>query len=85
MTTDVELLNRITTRPGVLGGKPIIRDLRIAVEHIFAMLAAGDTVETILYEYSALEPEDVQACFVFAYRCMLGEQVHEQVRVAGAP
>ena len=66
MTTDVELMSRITTRPGVLGGKPIIRDLRIAVEHIFAMLAAGDTVETILYEYPALEPEDVQACFVFA-------------------
>ena len=82
MTTDVELMSRITTRPGVLGGKPIIRDLRIAVEHIFAMLAAGDSVETILYEYPALEPEDVQACFVFAYRCMLGE--HEQVRVADA-
>ena len=82
MTTDVELLSRITTRPGVLGGKPIIRDLRIAVEHIFAMLAAGDTVETILYEYPALEPEDVQACYVFAYQCMLRE--HEQVRVADA-
>ena len=27
---------------------PIIRDMRIAVEHVLGMLAAGDTVETIL-------------------------------------
>ena len=72
MTTDVELLNRITTRPGVLGGKPIIRDFRIAVEHIFSNARRRGYGETILYEYPALEPEDVQACFVFAYRCMLG-------------
>ncbi len=74
MSTDVELLNRITTRPGVLGGKPIIRDMRIAVEHVFAWLAAGDSVQTILDEYPVLEPEDIQACFLFAYRSMAEEK-----------
>ena len=42
MTSDDELLERITVRAEVLGGKPIIRDMRIAVEHVLGMLAAGD-------------------------------------------
>ena len=36
-----ELLNRITVNPHIFGGKPIIRGMRIAVEHILGMLAAG--------------------------------------------
>ena len=54
MDADNELLSRITVRADVFGGKPIIRDMRIAVEHILAMLAAGDTLETILQEYPVL-------------------------------
>ena len=49
--TENELLKRITVRAHVFGGKPIIRDMRIAVEHVLGMLAAGDTAETILREY----------------------------------
>jgi len=79
--TEAELLQRIQVNPKVFGGKPIIRGLRIAVEHILGMLAAGDTPETILKEYPFLEPEDIQACLVFAYRSMTGEQVHERVPV----
>ncbi|MDE3258427.1 MAG: DUF433 domain-containing protein [Gemmatimonadota bacterium] len=65
MTTDPALLDRITIRPDVFGGKPIIRDMRIAVEHVLGMLAAGDTAETIFKEYPILEPEDIQACLHF--------------------
>ena len=65
MTTGPALLDRITTRPDVFGGKPIIRDMRIAVEHVLGMLAAGDSAETILQEYPILEPEDIQACLLF--------------------
>jgi uncharacterized protein (DUF433 family) len=32
------------------------------------MLAAGDTPETILEGYAWLEPEDIQACLVYAYK-----------------
>jgi uncharacterized protein (DUF433 family) len=77
--TETELLNRIQVNPKIFGGKPIIRGLRIAVEHILGMLAAGDTPEKILQEYSFLEPEDIQACLLFAYRSVAGEQVHERV------
>ena len=65
MTANPELLNRITARAEVFHGKPIIRDMRIAVEHILGMLASGDTAETILQEYSVLEAEDIQACLLF--------------------
>ena len=81
MTADPELLNRITVRSDVFGGKPIIRDMRIAVEHVLGMLAAGDDAETILEEYPVLEPEDIQACLLFAHRSLAGEHVHERVLI----
>ena len=79
MATDSELLARITVRTDVFGGKPIIRDMRIAVEHVLAMLASGDTTEAILEEHPFLEPEDIQACLLFAHRSMAGEQVYERI------
>jgi uncharacterized protein (DUF433 family) len=79
--TEAELLDRIEVNPKIFGGKPIVRGLRIAVEHVLGMLAAGDTPEKILQEYPFLEPEDIQACLLFAYRSMAGEQVHERVSV----
>ena len=81
MTADKELLERITARPDVFGGKPIVRDMRIAVEHILGMLAAGDSAQLILQEYPFLEPEDVQACLVFAHRSVAGEQVHARMPI----
>ena len=81
MTADPELLDRITVRADVFHGKPIIRDMRIAVEHILGMLASGDTAEVILQEYTVLEAEDIQACLLFAHRSIAGEQVHERMSV----
>ena len=78
MATESELLGRITVRAEVFGGKPIIRDMRMAVEHVLGMLAAGDTAETILDEYPFLEPEDIRACLLFAHRSVAGEHVYER-------
>ena len=60
------LLNTITFNPKIFGGKAIIRDRRLAVEHVLEMLAAGDTFETLLESYPWLEQEDIQACLVYA-------------------
>ena len=84
MSQETDLLDRITVRPDVFGGKPIIRDMRIAVEHVLANLAAGGTVEDILREYPFLEPEDIQACLLFAHRSLAGEHVHDRVAVREA-
>ena len=70
-----ELLERITVNPKILSGKPIIRGRRLAVEHVLSMLAAGDTVETILSGYPWLESEDVRACLVYARRLVGHERV----------
>ena len=84
MTREAELLERITVRADVFGGKPIIRDMRLAVEHVLEMLAAGDTAETILGEHPTLEPEDIQACLLFAYRSVAGEEIHDRIPVREA-
>jgi uncharacterized protein (DUF433 family) len=63
-----KLLGRITFDPKIIGGKPVIRGRRLAVEHILGMLAAGDDTETILVGYPWLELEDIQACLVYAHR-----------------
>lgn len=73
--TEDDLLQRITVNPQIFGGKPIIRGHRLAVEHVLGLLAAGDDVETILRGYSWLEPEDIQACLVYARRLVGGERV----------
>ena len=70
-----ELLERITVDPAILRGKPIIRGRRLAVEHVLYMLAAGDSHETILAGYDWLEPEDIQACLVYASRLVGHERL----------
>ncbi len=80
VTTDA-LLTRITVDPAIFGGKPIVRGRRLAVEHVLAMLAQGDTSETILAGYPWLEPEDLQACLEYARRMV----AHERVELHGVP
>ena len=84
MDGEAELLDRITVRADVFGGKPIVRGMRIAVEHVLGMLAAGDTAETVLEEYPALQAEDIRACLLFAHRSVAGEHVHDRVAVREA-
>ena len=81
MTADADLPERITVGADVFGGKPTIRDMRIAVEHVLGMLAAGDRVQTILDEYPDLEPEDIKACLLYSHRSLSGEHVHERVSI----
>jgi uncharacterized protein (DUF433 family) len=82
--TEDEVLERITIDPAIFGGKPIIRGMRIAVEHILGMLAAGDSPDRLLEEYPFLEAADIQACMAYAHRSMAGEQIHERVSKAHA-
>ena len=53
---------RIRTNAATFAGKPTVRDTRVAVEHVLAMLADGATTEQILQEYPFLEAEDIRAC-----------------------
>ena len=76
-----KLLERITINPAIFGGKPIIRGKRLAVEHILGMLAAGDTPEIILQGYDWLEPDDIQACLVYAHKLVAHERIDLPIAV----
>ena len=65
--TDENLMARITANPGIFGGKPIIRGMRISVELILSLLAQGETTETLMEDYPELQPEDIRACLAYAH------------------
>ncbi len=69
-------LTRITVDPRVFGGKPIIRGMRIPVELILALLAAGETCEPILEPYPDLEREDILACLAYARAVVANETIN---------
>jgi uncharacterized protein (DUF433 family) len=60
------LLSRITQTPGKCGGRPCIRGMRIRVSDILETLANDVTPSEILEDFPDLEPEDIQACLLFA-------------------
>ena len=64
--TNHQLLERITTNPNVLTGKPVIRGTRLSVEYILNLFAHGADFEEIQEEYPDVTIEDIQACFLFA-------------------
>jgi uncharacterized protein (DUF433 family) len=65
-----EILNRITTHPKVMAGKPTIKGTRLTVEYILNLLAHGATVTEILEEYEGLVEADIRACLLFASRSL---------------
>lgn len=61
-----DLLSRITSESGKLGGRPCLRGLRIRVADVLDLLAAGLTHAEILAELPDLEPDDIKAALAFA-------------------
>jgi len=72
-------LQRITFDKEVLGGKPVIRGLRISVEMILELLAKGARREEVLEDYPELEPEDVDAALLYAHHLVAGEEVVDRI------
>ena len=75
MTIDQDLLKRITARPDVFGGKPIIRDMRVSVELILSLLSQGVEPEDILDDYPDLELKDIRACTAYAHAVIAGDSL----------
>ncbi|MDR2785401.1 MAG: DUF433 domain-containing protein [Treponema sp.] len=59
-------LNRITRNPGVMGGKPCIRGMRVTVGMIVGQIGVGHSVEEILAAYPYLEREDILQALRYA-------------------
>ncbi|MBM4061907.1 MAG: DUF433 domain-containing protein [Planctomycetes bacterium] len=69
------LLQRITCNPGIFGGKPIVRGLRISVESIIGLLARGVEVREILEDHPALERDDILACLAYAHAAIANDSL----------
>jgi len=76
------LLQRITVNPGIFGGKPIVRGMRISVELILSLLAQGETPETILTDYPDLEPDDLRACLAYAHAVIAHDKL-DAIHISG--
>lgn len=70
----MNLFNRITLNPAVMGGKPCIRGLRITAGTVVGLVATGCSVEEILAAYPDLEREDIPAALQYAAWCLQNTQ-----------
>jgi uncharacterized protein (DUF433 family) len=61
-----QLINRVTMIPGLCGGRPTIRGLRIRVKDILDLLASGASRAEILEDYPYLEDEDITAALQYS-------------------
>lgn len=59
-------IDRITFDPGVMGGKPCIRGMRVTAGMIVGLVAEGRTRNEILGLYPYLEPEDIGQALTYA-------------------
>ena len=90
MAIDDHLLQRITTNPAIMGGKPTVRGLRMTVEQIVRWFAAGTGEKELLEQFPFLEADDVRAALLYASRVtaltrMSGEAVAKATHIEDAP
>jgi len=58
--------DRITIDPAKLEGRPSIRGLRISVETVVRLVAAGWSFDEILVNYPDLERDDIKQALEYA-------------------
>jgi uncharacterized protein (DUF433 family) len=58
--------DHITQKPELMGGKPCIRGMRVAVGMIVGRIGSGHTIESTLTDYPYLEREDVLQALRYA-------------------
>jgi uncharacterized protein (DUF433 family) len=62
----MEGLDRITQHPGMMGGKPCIRGMRVTVGMIVGQIASGRSPEEILADFPYIEREDITQALRYA-------------------
>ncbi|MBI2444058.1 MAG: DUF433 domain-containing protein [Candidatus Magasanikbacteria bacterium] len=65
-----QLIKLIEINPKKLGGKPVIKGTRIAVEQILRLLAAGVPAEEIRQDFPQLSQEQILAAVTYASKLM---------------
>jgi uncharacterized protein (DUF433 family) len=62
----MQILDRITQAPGIMGGKACIRGMRVTVGTIVSQVGAGHSIDEILADYPYVEHEDVLQALRYA-------------------
>ena len=57
---------RVAVNPEVMGGKPVIRGMRVPVETVLRKLGAGMTPEAVVADHPRLTLDDIRAAQAFA-------------------
>lgn len=65
MLSQHAISSHITRNPEILGGKPIIRGTRIAVDLVVDWVTSGVRIEQIVEDYPNLTREDIDAALAF--------------------
>ena len=58
--------DRITQKPGVMGGKACVRGMRVTVGMIVGQIGAGRGVDQILADFPYLERDDILQALRYA-------------------
>jgi uncharacterized protein (DUF433 family) len=76
MRTEEELIERIIVNPKIMGGKPIVKGTRIAVELLLKLLAQGMSFADILKDYPHLTKDDITAVLLYAAKVAGEEEIY---------
>jgi uncharacterized protein (DUF433 family) len=80
----VEWEDRIAIDPDILGGKPVVKGTRLAVEFIIELLAQGWSENELLRNYPGLTREDIHASLSYARVCLSGGPASRRIQTAPA-
>ena len=62
----MKAFDRITLHPGLLGGQPTLRGMRLTVRRVVEAVAMYPDRDELFAEFPELEPEDVSQALEFA-------------------
>jgi uncharacterized protein (DUF433 family) len=68
--------DHIHSDPAILGGKPVVRGTRLAVDFLLGLLAAGWSQEDVLENYPQLTLEALRAVFSLAAETLQDESLY---------
>jgi len=72
--------DHIDADPTVLGGKPVVKGTRLAVDFLMGLLAEGWTPEQLHASYPQLSPDALRAVFAYA-----ADVLHDQTLLLVRP
>jgi len=77
---EVNWRDHIDSDESVLGGKPVVRGTRLAVDFILGLLSEGWSEAELLRNYPRLSPEALRAIYAYAAEALSEESVQAITR-----